>query len=300
MRTLTILLSLFIVGDVLQAQDQLLDDIAYYGDVMVNAYEAKHRVRAKVEFDLLIDRYVTEGYYKTDDWAAVEPYTRQQESEDESLFIITYQVNTGVYPYTYGGYVIHEGNITQLRHESTLDLDSQYQSYGAEDWYGALYYNLLPIKGNPQSYLLFGYQHAKEFDKAKFIDVITVQDGDITFGKEIFITRVEDGRDDIKQRFILEYSSDTNASLNYNESIDMIIFDHLMPRMGQQAGQGSTYVPDGTYEGYKYEKGSYVYVEKIFDHIYDEAPRPEPVFNNGTGNKKDILGKEKRATKSRN
>jgi len=300
MRRIFIVIATVLLSIQSDAQDQLLDDLSYYGDVMVNAYEAKHRIRAKAEFDVLIDRYVTEGHYKTDDWAALEPYSRQQESEDESLFIITYQVNTGVYPYVYGGYVIHNEQVTKLNHESVLDPDSQYQAYGAEDWYGALYYNLLPIKGNPNSYLLFGYQYTKEFDKTKLIDVITLDANGITFGKEIFITRADEGRDDVKQRFILEYSSDTNASLNYNESIDMIIFDHLMPRMGQQAGQGNTYVPDGTYEGYQFEKGSFVYVEKIFDHIYEEAPRPEPVLNNQGGSKKDIMGKEKRTSKSRN
>ena len=301
MRTLFILITMIGVGDLAIAQDQLLIDLSYYGDIMVNAYEARHRVRAKVEFDQLIDTYVNEGHYKSDDWEAIEPYTRLQESEDESLVIVTYQVNTGDYPYEYGGYVIHNEKITKLKHTSKLDPDSQYQEYSAEDWYGALYYNLLPIQGNNMSYLIFGYHYGKEFDKTKLIDVITFSDdGSITFGKEIFITRAEEGRDDIKQRFLLEYSSDTNATLNYNESIDMIVFDHLMPRMGQQAGQGNTYVPDGTYEGYLFDRGSYVYVEKIFDHIYDEAPRPEPVFNSGKGGKRDIMGNEKRSTKSRN
>lgn len=290
-------LSFSIVGlllcSICYGQDQMLDDLSYYGDVMVNAFEAKHRVRAKAKFEPLFDQYITQGKYKTDDWKAVEAYTRIVRNEDDSVVFITYQVNEGQYPWTYGGFVLTNGTVTKLNHESILDEDSEYRSYSSEDWYGALYYNMMPIKGNPDSYLLFGYQYSDEFDKSKFIDVVTLDEDGMTFGKELFITRVVEGRDDIKQRVLLSYSSDTNVSFNYNESIDMIIFDHLMPRMGQQLGQGQTYVPDGTYEGYQYEKGSFVYVEKIFDHIYEEAPRPNPVFDDSKKNK-DIHGRNRK------
>jgi hypothetical protein len=288
-----LLLSLgVLMSNISFGQSELFDDLSYYGDIMVNAFDAKHRVRAKQQFEVLIDDYITQGKYAEDDWAAVEEYTRMVVNDDESTVILTYQVDEGVHPWYYGGYIIVDDKATKLNQNATLDGDSAYQSYSAEDWYGALYYNMLPIKGNKDSYLLFGYQFSKEFEKTKLIEVLTIDDQGISFGKDLFITRVEDGRDDIKQRFLLEYSSDTNVSLNYNESIDMIIFDHTMPRMGQQAGQGNTFVPDGTYEGYQFDKGSFVYVEKIFDHIYESAPRPEPVLNSSKGGR-DIIGRSK-------
>lgn len=292
MRIFLLLLLCIISMQISTAQESLNSDLSYYGDIMVNAYEPKHRTRAKIEFEKLLLTYLTERKFKSDNWQSVQAYTRIQKSSNKEVIIVTYQVDEGAYPYSYGGYVITDNQVIELNQQSDLNTDSEYQTYTDADWYGALYYNMLPIKGQKNSYLLFGYQYSQEFDKTKLIDIITVGDDGVTFGKELFITRVQDGRDDIKQRFLLQYSSDSNASLNYNDSIDMIIFDHLMPRMGQQAGQGNTFVPDGTYEGYHFQDGSFVYVDKIFDHIYESAPRPEPVLNSSKSNK-DILGRDK-------
>ena len=60
----------------------------------------------------------------------------------------------------------------------------------------------------------------------------------------------------------------------------MIVHDHLEYIMGLQAGQGPTFIPDGTYEGYYYKNSKWMYKEKMFDHMYEEdnPPRPKPVF----------------------
>jgi len=79
--------------------------------------------------------------------------------------------------------------------------------------------------------------------------------------------------------------------LNIDESLKAIIFDHLVVMKGQLPGQGLTYVPDGTYEGYKLEKGLWVYVPKMFHGVLDKAPRPEPKLDGRKGI--DIFGKKK-------
>ncbi|MBT8189180.1 MAG: hypothetical protein KJO29_02030, partial [Bacteroidia bacterium] len=75
--------------------------------------------------------------------------------------------------------------------------------------------------------------------------------------------------------------------LNYNPGLKLIIHDHLIQRIGRIPGQGPVFLPDGTYEGYEFIEGIWMYREKIYDHTYDAAPRPKPVL----GNKKDLFGK---------
>ncbi len=272
------------------AQD-LLTDLAFYGDVMINAYEPEHRKRAGSEFNTLIDTYIAQEVYKTDKWNTLKSISRLQANQDSTVILLTWQIDEGSYPLSYGGYILIDGKATKLTQTTKIDRDIEYMSVSNSDWYGALYYGLRPLKGSKDKYLIFGYQHNEKFDKTKIVDILDVSGGSITFGSELFVTESEDTRDDVKLRKLLTYSSDTNASLNYNEALDMIVFDHLMPRMGQQEGQENTYVPDGTYEGYEWKGGKFIYIEKIFDHIYEEAPRPEAILD---GREKNIIGKSKK------
>jgi hypothetical protein len=53
-----------------------------------------------------------------------------------------------------------------------------------------------------------------------------------------------------------------------------------------------TYVPDGSYDAYKLDKGRWKYVDKVFDDKQKDVPFPEPILE--AGKEKDILGKKKR------
>ncbi len=289
MKSLFHIVSLCIVCSTGFSQETL-NDLKFYGDVMINAFESEHRARAGERFESLIDTYITEKLYQNDSWSSIKNYTRLVANKDSSVILLTWQKDIGSHPLSYGGYALINDKAIPLTQSSLLDRDAEYMQYGHSDWYGALYYNMRPLKGDKSSYLLFGYQQNGKFDKTKVADVLIVKEESIQFGGEHFVTENPESRDDIKSRKLLTYSSDTNASFNYNEALDMIIFDHLMPRMGQQESQGSTYVPDGTYEGYEWKNGRFVYQAKIFDHIYESAPRPEAILDN---DKKDILGRSK-------
>ncbi len=65
------------------------------------------------------------------------------------------------------------------------------------------------------------------------------------------------------------------------------MFDHLT-MIGGEYGEGPVQIPDGTYEAYRLNNGKWEYVEKVFDQILDEAPRPSPVLNGRSG--KDLIG----------
>ena len=138
-------------------------------------------------------------------------------------------------------------------------------------------------------YLLFGFVQKDQYSKIKTLDILHFESGEAKFGKSIFKHPRESAKAIVKNRIFLEYSAEAFVTINYNPSLDLIIFDHLIPRMGRIPGQGPTMVSDGSYEGYYLEGDKWIYKEKIYDLILDEAPRPKPLDKNrlsGTGRKK--------------
>ena len=64
---------------------------------------------------------------------------------------------------------------------------------------------------------------------------------------------------------MLEYTSEAKVKLNWDEQYKMILFDHLIP-FNNPYTNSPTYVPDGSYDGFKLEKG----VQKVNDTIEGE------------------------------
>jgi len=94
-------------------------------------------------------------------------------------------------------------------------------------------------------------------------------------------------------RMIIKYSSESTIRLNYDPTLEMVIFDHVLPKKSPFPGQENTWLPDGSYEGYKLENGAWTHVEKVFEHKYEENefPIPVPVLGEGSKRKKkDLFG----------
>jgi hypothetical protein len=163
-------------------------------------------------------------------------------------------------------------------------------------WYGALYYNIRPFdtrKG--RKYLLFGYDGFTFFEKRKVLDVLSfARDGTPVFGAPVF--ERPDGSA-TEQRLILEYTSEARVRLNWDEQYQMILLDHLIPHPNPSTG-GMMNIPDGSYDGLKLVKGRWKFVEKVFNDVMKEAPRPEPVLDAEKG--KNILGTTGRPRKGKN
>ena len=209
---------------------------------------------------------------------------------DSSFKVFTWQlfVNDSTYRY-YGAIQMNEKELKLfplIDRSFEMDYKPVDEVHTHEKWYGALYYNIVPLKkGRKTKYLMFGYDAFSFFDKRKVLDVLWFdEDGVPRFGDPVFNRENPEER-----RLILEYSAEASIRLNWDEGYEMILFDHLIP-MASPFGRGITYVTDGSYEGFKIERNKLKYVEKVFDQINEEVPMPEPVLN--SGNKKDILGRK--------
>ncbi len=212
---------------------------------------------------------------------------------DSSFRLFTWQlfVNDSTYRY-YGTIQMNERNLKLyplIDRSFELDHFPVHEQMTADRWYGALYYNLRQFDTRQgHKYLLFGYDAFEFFEKRKLLDVLSFdKEGVPVFGAPVF--EQEDALP--KYRVHVQYSADAIVKMNWDEQYKMVLFDHLIP-LASPFGRGTTSVPDGSYDGYKFEKGRWKYVDKVFDDKQKDVPFPEPILD---GRKeKDILGKKKK------
>ncbi|MCW5907058.1 MAG: hypothetical protein KIS94_04310 [Chitinophagales bacterium] len=172
-------------------------------------------------------------------------------------------------------------------------------------WYGCLYYNIIlkHIDKKPV-YTLFGYEAADLLTRRKVVDILTFDDaGKPKFGAPLFYFNVEEdsfryARKDTLTRFFIEYKYTASTVLNYDAQLEMIVFDHVAPPTDKAKGATFTYVPDGTYEGFKWANNRWNWVERVFTFAINEndnPPIPVPLF--GKPKKQPELPKEDVAPK---
>lgn len=215
-----------------------------------------------------------------------------QYAPDSTFRIFSWQLYVDINEYRYYGTI--QMNEPKLKMFPLIDrseevMDPYMDILSADKWYGSLIYNIKAFdtpKGE-KKYLLFGFDGYRFFTKRKLIDVLTFKEGKPLFGDRIF--ELEDGK--AACRFIQEYGSDARVKLNWNDDLNMIIFDHLVLSGSPYKGQESMYIPDGDIDGLKLEKGYWKYQKRIYDQVLEEAPRPEPVLNaKGRTDQIDLFG----------
>ncbi|MEQ8703685.1 MAG: hypothetical protein RIC19_07185 [Phaeodactylibacter sp.] len=248
---------------------------------------AGHRLQADAQIKALLQEALTADKAFQYKFQAVRGISIQY-PQDSTFRIFSWQLYVSENDYRYGGFLqvnTAEGGVYALEDHSAEVRMPEHEVMQPDYWYGAVYYNLKQF-GNKRDrhYLLFGFDGYELFRKRKLIDVLVFKDGKPRFGAPVF----EHGPGKVKHRIVREYSAEVSTHLNYDEDLEMIMFDHLIGQNGPH-GEGLTYYPDGSYEAYKLNrKDTWEYTEKVFDQVSEEAPRPSPILDS---RKKDIFGR---------
>ena len=217
-----------------------------------------------------------------------------QYPQDSSFRIFTWQLYVDKDTYRYYGAI--QMNSPDLKLIPLIDRSADIESANLEEmeltpnqWYGNLIYSIKQFDTSEgRQYLLFGFDGYRFFFKRKLIDVLHFDNGKAVFGAPVFVITDKNKNKRIKKRILKEYSADASVSLKFHPEMDIILTEHL-ERITGNYGEGPTFVPDGSYEGYKLENGAWVYIEKVFNQVSEEPPTPYP-HNNKT--KRDILGRK--------
>ncbi len=207
-------------------------------------------------------------------------------SEDGKFRIFTWQLCVHQDHFIYGGFIQMAGaepKIFALTDGSEAVRRPRSEVLDADEWYGVLYYNIKPMskRKNNKYYTLFGFDANSLYTRRKVMDVLYFEKGEPKFGAPVFNIAEEGKLPRTDHRFIIEYSGTASATLNYNEELEMIIYDHLIGFPSPYDEEGMAMMPDGSYHGFKLKKGKWNSVEKVFTHVQENAPIVKPKLSAG-------------------
>lgn len=129
-----------------------------------------------------------------------------------------------------------------------------------ENWYGALYYSIIPFKRNKTiCYALLGWEGNNKFSNKKIVECLTFTKSQEPVFEQ---TAFKSGKLN-KRRIIFEYSKEAYLMLRYNEDLKTIIFNRLEPPKPELKGLYSYYQPSTIFDGLKLQKQEWVTIEDI-------------------------------------
>ncbi len=162
-------------------------------------------------------------------------------------------------------------------------------------WIGAVYYNIIKTQYKGKNYYtLFGFDSNNAMSSMKWIEVLSFDSrNEPVFGGPFFSYAKDSLPKPPQYRFSIEYKKDTRVLVNYIDEMEMILVDHLISETDEPQNKW-TYIPDGDSEGFKWENGKWVHVDKVFNlKLKDgEAPVEDPLLDNkGNRNEKKLQEK---------
>lgn len=133
--------------------------------------------------------------------------------------------------------------------DATESFTNVYELTNAKKWFGARYYELVPVSapGKTPYYILLGWKGNNLKTTKKVIEVISFKDNEIVFGKDIFQAKEANN---VKNRIVFEYSKKNSMTLFFDKNVNMIVFDHLAPFDSEMLGNYEFYASDSSFDGY--------------------------------------------------
>ena len=182
-------------------------------------------------------------------------------SPDHRLRVFTWNIPVDLSGNIYYGIILFYSEITGKHRIVLLNrLDSLPYDVGLTSWIGSLYYSIIETKhAGRKYYTLLGFDLNNPLSNKKVIEVISIDD----FDRLYFCKNLLQYQGKLVDRIVFEYNEKAVMSLQYNDTMKMIVFDHLSPSKPSLTDQYEFYGPDFTYDGLKWEKGIWVYYSNI-------------------------------------
>lgn len=143
------------------------------------------------------------------------------------------------------------------------------------NWIGAIYYKIVMKEhAGKKYYTLLGFDDFSVSSNKKWLEVLTFNsNGEPVFGGPFISFKEDSVKKPVQVRFNIEYKKEAGTVFNYNPELDMIVFDHLISETDQPEKK-DTYIPDGDFEGFKWQNGQWVHVSKVFDFKLEDGAFP--------------------------
>ncbi|MBK0381701.1 hypothetical protein I5M32_01895 [Pedobacter sp. SD-b] len=245
------------------------DSLKVLGTQFTSDSLESNRIKANYDFIRLFVSSLKEKNSFAYPYSQLTNFISIKKSDDDKFRTFTWftQLDDGSYRY-YGAIQINNPNKLELYPlvDNTQNLkisdnlaDTTLQT---NQWYGAIYYNILPVLGikNPY-YILFGWKGKDLRSNSKIIETLSFDKGKPVFGDQV----LEDGQkpNDFHSRIVFNYTKDADMMLKYVKNDKIIVFDHLVAPSDKLKGMTDLYAPDLSYDGYKFKSGKWVFQENM-------------------------------------
>jgi hypothetical protein len=256
------------------------DSLRRFSDLLVNAEDPTERFRSDSQFVRVLVRSLkikNSFLYPFDSLQAVSHLY----APDSTFRIFTWQFKKDDFLY------LQEGAIQVKQPDGSLKLYPLFDVSmftgkpldsvrSRHNWIGAIYYRIVlkTYEGN-KYYTLLGFDDYSQTSNKKWMEVLTFSPGgEPVFGGPYFSFRDDSVRKPVQYRYNIEYKKEAATRFNYDPEMDMVLFDHLIPE-GEDSARKDGYIPDGDFEGFKWQGGQWVHIEKkIFDFKLKEGEFP--------------------------
>ena len=173
---------------------------------------------------------------------------------DGAFRLFTWNVRHDNGSFLYEGYLLVPGRKKQALYElrdmtdhitkaSTVQLTP-------ENWYGALYYAVIPVKrGGKTYYTLLGWKGFSPVETLKVIEVLSLGGSMPKFGAPLFPADRQR-----HQREVFAYTAQASMQLKWMPERKAIVVDHLSPTRPEFAGQPAFMAPDLSFDSYTWDK----------------------------------------------
>jgi len=229
---------------------------------------------AKSNADIMTaDVSFTQAFEKAieNDWAFDYPFQQLQSigkitSVDQEVRVFSWNVQWENDSHSYHAYILKKHRRKKEEHLVTKLIDNSQQLppepqdiLEAENWYGALYYDIIEVeKGRKMYYTLLGYDAKNSRSTVKLIDVLFFTGNTPRLGYPLFETA-----EGFKHRVFFEHAAKTVMTLRFDTERNMIVFDHLSPESPGLTEFREYYVPDMSYDAYSFEDNKWYLKEDI-------------------------------------
>lgn len=258
------------------------DSLKVYADSMINAERAGKRFLSDSQFVKTFVRALkikNSFSYRFDSLETVSRIYPQ----DSSFRIFTWQLKKDEYMYYQKGAIqmkTPDGSLKlyPLFDASMFTAKPNDSVRTRNNWIGAIYYRIVQKEFNGRKYYtLLGFDDYTVSSNRKWMEVMHFSDdtGEPVFGGPVITFKDDTGKvKPVLNRFNIEYKKEARTNFNYNPEMDMIIYDHLISE-SDQPERKETYIPDGDFEGFKWQNGQWVHVDQVFNFKLKDGEFPQ-------------------------
>jgi len=131
-----------------------------------------------------------------------------------------------------------------------------------KQWYGARYYEVIPLitAGQKTTYALLGWKGKNNKTSKKVIEILSFNGDTVIFGKPVFENNKNAA---LKNRIVFEYNRLNSMTLRLDKKEQLIAFDHLAPIDSTMTGNYEYYASDSSFDGYRLVGNKLKLIENI-------------------------------------